>query len=220
MLNLDKETIKRLIALRKSKGLTQEQVAKNSGISRWYINKMENGHIKRLKFDMVINYLYACKADLIEFFTDLEKAVKKNEFNNILSQIKMPADYQIRKKVDRDITLYHTKIQGKIGKAKPLSKESQHKAVIRFGNYRIKIELIQSLAYQVIAKHAPDTTLNPFYRAFVNEIYKQLKKKFLARLCLDKGFDQIIQKWVKKGLRQEILVEIKDVVLNYFIPKQ
>jgi transcriptional regulator with XRE-family HTH domain len=225
MINLDKEIIKRLIALRRSKGLTQEQVARNSGISRRYINKMENGHIKRLKFDMVMNYLYACKADLIEFFTDLEKVVKKNEYNNIISQIKMPEDYRIRKKVDRDITLYHTKIQGKIGKAKPLSKESQHKAVIKFGNYRVKIEHIQSLGYNIIAQSGISTIQNPFYRAYINQLCKAIKKNLSAQKTKfpsfnksDSSYQAIINQWIKKGAREDLLNQIRDEILKYFAP--
>lgn len=223
MLDINQEILKRLIALRKSNHLTQEQLAENSGISRRYINKLENGHIKKLRFNIVLSYLDACQIDLARFFSDLQKYVNDYEYDWIISQINLPKDNRIRNKVLRGIGMYYASIKAIKTKTQPLSKQAIEKAVIKFGNYRSKIEYIQSVGYEIIAQSGISTIQNPFYRAYINQLCKTIKQNLLNKNTSlswleprHPSYQKVINHWIKKGANSDLLSKIRDAILAYF----
>lgn len=221
---LIKELGFRIKRARKDAGLTQNDIAKQINISRRYIIQIEKGKAKNVSIYIILDYLYACDADIPAFFADLQKAVAKKDYESIISNIDMPKDYRLRKKVLRDTELYYHKIHGQKSKTRPLSLSAQQKALSKFGTYRTTIETLEALAYKILAgkeearDQLPSPILNPFYRSFVRQIYKTLKQNRLNNRNLDCGFTPIVERWVKKGLREDLLQQIKDAIIKHFEP--
>jgi|GEM_PF-6701000 len=214
---------KRMKKVRKTAGLTQAQIAQQIGISRQYLNQIENGKAEHVSLNIILDYLSASKIDYGAFFADLQRYVQKKEFYGLLYKIELPKNHKIRRKVIRDIALYYSSIKSAKGKIKPLSRQVLHKAVVKFGNYRTKIEHLQSLGYKVIAQSGISTIQNPFYRAYINQLCKAIKKNFSAQKTKlpsfnksDSSYQTVINQWIKKGAREDLLNQIKDEILKYF----
>ena len=59
---------KRLKSARKRINLTQQQIAEKINLSRQYIIEIEKGQAENVSFNIILNYLDACKVNWGDFF--------------------------------------------------------------------------------------------------------------------------------------------------------
>ncbi|MCX8015633.1 MAG: helix-turn-helix domain-containing protein [candidate division WOR-3 bacterium] len=113
--NFIKHIIAKLKNLRKSARLTQNEVAQRMKLKpksgQSFVARLENGKIKNPSLLTVLNYLDAIGVNWGTFFRELSSLRSKQEHTRLISQVKLPSDAKLQKKLDRDIFLYQTKIQ-------------------------------------------------------------------------------------------------------------
>lgn len=220
---------KRLKLARKKAGLTQEQVAKAIGLTRQYIIQIEQGKALNVSFNIILDFLTACNGQWADFFEELKKVME--EFSQVIDEIGLSDATDLtakqKQKVDRDISYYRMRIDGKKGKAKPLTNLARHQASVKFGKYRIKIGRIEAEIQKKLGELNVPIVQNQGYKDFARECYSILKKENMPRINTDKSsvrirglndkLNQIIEKWLKQGLQKEVLEIIKEMIINKFL---
>ncbi len=86
---------------------------------------------------------------------------------------------------------------------------------IGFTKYRIKIEEIETAVHKTLCELGVQPPWFALYKDFAREYYKTLKRYYgkqrLAERCAE-----IVKKWVKKGLKENIIVKVGEVIERMF----
>jgi hypothetical protein len=106
---------------------------------------------------------------------------------------------------------------------KPLPSQKQERMAIGFTRYRIRMERIEAEVHRLLCELGVQSSMGRFalYKDFARECYGALKKYFGRNPeLLNKTIDEIIQRWLKQGLKEEILLKVKDrTFLVYLNPR-
>lgn len=222
---LSKEIGNLLAGYRKNSHLTQTEIAKRLGLSQKSgpitISRLEKGKFKKLSLDLILSYLTICEKPWHAFFEKLQGIYFAKQHHKIMTQVAPPMHH---KKIDRDVAKYMHSIDSKFSKKqtiKPMSQEKKDKMSLRFGKHRAIIEPIEKEVTYLLGDSGEPYILNQYYKAFAREIYSTLRKiapqkSLPANSALNSKLQPIIDKWVKKGLKQEILEKIKEIPVKYF----
>lgn len=235
-----------LAEIRKKAKLTQKEVGERLGFSGRsgivYMSRLEKGKINNPSLWLILQFLFICEKPWASFFEKLSGIYFTKQHNKVMAQV--PTS-KLFKKVDRDVAKYTHSIDTKFARKqriKPIEPKQKEKMVIDFGKYRAVIEQIEREITLFLGDSGEPYMLNQYYKAFAREIYSSIRKfttkarKFESTKentkdisCPPKAvscsswleLDKIIEKWIKKGLKREILEQIKEIPLKYFenIPK-
>jgi len=105
----------------------------------------------------------------------------------------------------------------RISAKKPLPTEKQEKMAVGFTKYRIKIERIEAAVHKVLCE-LPESGWFALYKDFARECYRILKRYYGKEILSDK-FQAIIRRWVKEGLKEDVLLKVKDATIKVFTSK-
>ena len=101
---------------------------------------------------------------------------------------------------------------------KPLPTKKQEKMAIGFTKYRIRIEKIEAEVHKLLCALSVPTPWFALYKGFTRECYQALKKYYgKNQVLLNKTFAEIIGRWKQEGLREDVLLKLKDTVVSTFI---
>ena len=106
----------------------------------------------------------------------------------------------------------------RIESKKPLPTEKQEKMAIGFTKYRIRIEKIEAEVHKLLCALGVPTTWFGMYKAFSRECYRALKK-YYGNGSLDDKFQTIIKRWIKEGLKEDVLLKVRDATIKAFTGK-
>jgi hypothetical protein len=102
-------------------------------------------------------------------------------------------------------------------KQKPLSEEKRKRMATRFGNYRSKIEPIETAVHALLCQIVIREVDFPLYKAYTRECYRVIQKYFAKQPDVYKQkIAEIDERWLKRGLKPEPLDGIKKTVLAEF----
>jgi transcriptional regulator with XRE-family HTH domain len=96
---------------------------------------------------------------------------------------------------------------------KPLPTEKQEKMAIGFTKYRIKIERIEAEVHKVLCELGVQTPMFVLYKDFARECYRTFKQHW-GKPILNQKLTQIINRWVKEGLKEDVLLKVKDATIK------
>ena len=100
---------------------------------------------------------------------------------------------------------------------KPLPPQKQEKMAIGFTKYRIRIERIEAEVHKLLCELGIPTPWFSLYKGFGRECYKALKKYFgRNQELLNKALTDIVRKWIKEGLKEDVLLKLKEKVVSVF----
>jgi transcriptional regulator with XRE-family HTH domain len=100
---------------------------------------------------------------------------------------------------------------------KPLPTQKQEKMAIGFTRHRIVIERFESEAHKLLCELGVPTPWFSLYKDFVRECYRALKKYYGKNpQLLDESFNKIVRDWVKKGLKEDILIKLKEKIVSVY----
>jgi transcriptional regulator with XRE-family HTH domain len=100
---------------------------------------------------------------------------------------------------------------------KPLPSVKQEKMAIGFTKYRIRIEKIEAEVHKLLCDLSVPTSWFASYKAFARECYKTLKKYYgKNQELLNKNLTEIIKRWQKEGLKEDVLLKLRDKIISVF----
>jgi hypothetical protein len=110
--------------------------------------------------------------------------------------------------------------QKRLEKPKPLTKEKLQKMGTGFLKYRVKIEPIEAKVQKKLGELNVPIVYNQAYKDFVRECYSALKKYYRKNpLLLTQRFAEIMKSWQAQGLKEEVLLKVKDLIIAHFEPR-
>ncbi|MEO0083311.1 MAG: helix-turn-helix transcriptional regulator, partial [candidate division WOR-3 bacterium] len=158
-----KEIARLLVAFRKTARLTQAEMAEQIGLSRKsgkkYISLLETGRIKNPSLGTIILYLDACNVSYETFFNKLSQLRFTQRQEEIMRQVKLPANFRLQKKLDRDTALYAHKIRHQI-----------RKPMLDIDKLKTKIDRELS---KYLSDHQISDDLKPIYQDFADYVLKR-----------------------------------------------
>jgi transcriptional regulator with XRE-family HTH domain len=103
---------------------------------------------------------------------------------------------------------------------KPLPTAKQEKMAIGFTRYRIRMERIESEVHKLLCELGVQSGSGKFalYKDFARECYGILKR-YYGKEPLAEKFQPIIKRWVKEGLKEDVLLKVRDVTIKAFTGK-
>jgi transcriptional regulator with XRE-family HTH domain len=105
----------------------------------------------------------------------------------------------------------------RISAKKPLPSEKQQKMAIGFTKYRIRIEKLEAEVHRLLCDLAVPTSWFASYKAFARESYKTLRKYYgINQELFNKKLSEIIERWKKEGLKEDVLLKLKDKIVSVF----
>jgi transcriptional regulator with XRE-family HTH domain len=105
----------------------------------------------------------------------------------------------------------------RISAKKPLPTEKQEKMAIGFTKYRIRIEKIEAEVHKLLCELGVQTPWFALYKGFARECYRLLKKYYgKNQELLNKTLAEIIERWQKEGLKDDVLLKLKDKIIAVF----
>lgn len=184
-----------LSEIRKKAGLSQKQIAKNIGMAGMsghsYISRLEHGKIKNPSFKTIISYLDACNVSYDTFFTKLSQLRFAQRHQAVMRQVKLPANFRLQKKLDRDTALYAHKIK-------------QQPKLPKLKIEKLKTKIGQELS-KYLSDHQIGDDLKPIYQDFADYVLKRaLNPK--PNPPLD------TKPWQKSGIRPLLLSYINRMI--------
>ena len=89
---------------------------------------------------------------------------------------------------------------------------------IGFTKYRIRIEQFEAEAHKLLCELGVPTPWFSLYKGFVRECFKALKKYYgkAEPEKLAESLNNIIKKWKKEGLKEDVLMKLKERILSVF----
>jgi hypothetical protein len=84
---------------------------------------------------------------------------------------------------------------------------------IGFTKYRIKIERVEAGVHKVLCELGVQSPWFALYKDFARECYRALKRYYGKEILSDK-FQAIIRRWVKEGLKEDVLLKVKDATIK------
>jgi transcriptional regulator with XRE-family HTH domain len=177
-------------------GLSQTEVAERMGLSAKsgykYISRLEKGQIKKSYLDTILNYLDAVGVNWGTFFTELSTVQAREALSKIISQVKLPGNWKLQKKIDRDVTLYATKITG------------VPKTSVTI-NVNLVKEKIKSKVLKLLASHLTDEKLIPTYLDYTWHLFNREMNPNLNPPLINKP-------WEKSGIKPILFSKISQIV--------
>ncbi|MEO0091525.1 MAG: helix-turn-helix transcriptional regulator [candidate division WOR-3 bacterium] len=140
-----------------------------------------------------------------EFFTSLEEKLLRAE-------LKPAILLNIKRTVQKILNAERKRIM-----AKPLKKEKREQMAIGFSEPQVAIEPILNEVRKQLNQIAPDITQIMLYEDFAQEICLALNKYQKNDDLLENALDEIIKRWVKRGIKESDLLKVKDATINAFI---
>jgi transcriptional regulator with XRE-family HTH domain len=221
---ITKEMGSLLADIRKKAHLTQKEVGERLGFSsrsgRVYVSRLEKGGINNPSLWLILKYLNICEKSWSAFFEKLSGIYFNKQHDKIIAQVPTT---KFQSKVDRDVAKYTHSIQTKFSnkqEIKPLAQQEKEKMSVGFGKYRAIIEPIEKEITILLGSSGELPLLNQFYKAFARECYSAIKKSTTKEISVDSAMNiklnQIIDKWVEKGLKREVLEKVKEIPIKYF----
>jgi transcriptional regulator with XRE-family HTH domain len=106
----------------------------------------------------------------------------------------------------------------RISAKKPLPTGKQEKMAIGFTKYRIRIEKFEAEAHRLLCELGVPSPLFSFYKDFVRECYKALKKYYgrVSSEKMEEMLNKIVKDWQKEGLKEDVLRKLKEKVIAVF----
>ena len=105
----------------------------------------------------------------------------------------------------------------RISAKKPLPSEKQEKMAIGFTKYRIRIEKIEAEVHKVLCEIGVQPPWFALYKGFTRECYRVLKNYYgKNQELLNKTLTEIIERWKKEGLKDDVLLKLKDKIISVF----
>jgi|GEM_PF-520835 transcriptional regulator with XRE-family HTH domain len=98
---------------------------------------------------------------------------------------------------------------------KPLPLEKQEKMAIGFTKYRIKIEQIEAIVHKLLCEFGEKPPWFVLYKDFAREYFKRWKQ-YYNKPVLNAKLAEIVQRWVKEGLKEEILLRMGKAIEKLF----
>ncbi len=121
--------------------------------------------------------------------------------------------YGLKKIINNVIRAEIKRIEAK----KPLLSEKQEKMAIGFTKYRIRIEKIEAEVHKLLCEIGVQPPWFALYKGFARECYRTLKKHYGPNQeLLNKKLNEIIERWQKEGLKEDILLKLKDKIISVF----
>jgi transcriptional regulator with XRE-family HTH domain len=106
--------------------------------------------------------------------------------------------------------------QYRLRKQKALPSEKAKKMAGEFLRYRVKIEPIEAEVQKKLGELKVPIVHNQAYKNFIRESFQALKKYFHKdKLLLKQRFAEIIRTYKAQGLKEEVLLPLKDIILRY-----
>jgi len=114
---------------------------------------------------------------------------------------------------------YHTE-EKKIAKKKPLRLEKAKEMAVKYLRSRVKIEPIQAKVSKLLGEHnLADTVWYNSYMNFARECFGKIRKYYIKDpLLLKQQLAEIMKSWQAQGLKEEVLLTIKDIITVHFAP--
>lgn len=214
--------------------LTQKEVGERLGFSgrsgRVYVSRLEKGGINNPSLWLILKFLAICEKPWSSFFEKLAGIYFNKQHDRIMAQVPTTRYY---KKIGRDVAKYTHSIKTKFSEKqeiKPLTQQKKDKMSLGFAKHRTNIEPIEKEIQKLLGELSAPLWSNQFYKAFAREYYSAIKKITTkarkgentkeisvnsASSALNIKLNQIIEKWVGKGLDREILEKVKEITLKY-----
>lgn len=231
---ITKELGNLLASARKKARLTQKEVGERLGFSgrsgRVYVSRLEKGGINNPSLWLILKFLNICEKPWSSFFEKLAGIYFNKQHDKIMRQVPTTKYY---KKIDRDVAKYTHSIRTKFSEKqniKPLTQHQKEKMSLGFAKHRVAIEQIEREVTILLGDTKEPTLYNQFYKDFARECYSALRKFYTPLMDIDKRkekssvnirglkeeLDKIIEKWVEKELKREILEKVKELPIKYF----
>jgi len=96
---------------------------------------------------------------------------------------------------------------------KPLPTEKQEKMAIGFTRYRIRIERIEAEVHKVLCELGIQPRWFALYKDFARECYRAFKRYWMKPI-LNQKLTEIINRWVKEGLKEDVLLKVKETTIK------
>ena len=163
----------------------------------------------------LINSYQKFALEYFEFLATLNKAGMKMVADKYQrAGLKLYLLFKIKKIINSVLRGEIKRIEAK----KPLPTEKQEKMAIGFTKYRIRIEKIEAEVHKLLCDLGVATPLFLLYKDFSRECYRALKRYYGKEILSDK-FQAIIRRWVKEGLKEDVLLKVKDATIKVFTIK-
>ena len=105
----------------------------------------------------------------------------------------------------------------RISAKKPLPTDKQQKMAIGFTKYRIIIEKIEAEVHKLLCELGVQTPWFALYKGFTRECYRALRKYYgTNQEQFNKTINEIINRWQKEGLKEDVLLKLKDKIISVF----
>lgn len=224
---ITKQAGKELANIRKQAQLRQIDVGKRLGFSsksgRVYISKLERGEIENPSMWLILKFLIICEKPWTAFFEKLANIYFNKKHWQIIE--KVPAVFS-DKKTDQAVAKYKHSMDTKFAykqKIKPLTEFQKQKMATGYARHQAVMNKIEREITLFLGDSGEPYGFNQFYKAFARECYSILRKNKPQKIqnsqkkdSVDSVLSVVIGKWVKKGLKREILEKIKEIPIKYF----
>jgi len=103
---------------------------------------------------------------------------------------------------------------------KPLPTAKQERMAIGFTKYRIRMQRIETEVHRLLCELGVQSSMGRFalYKDVARECYGALKKYYGRNPdLLNKTIAEIIQRWQKEGLKEEILQKVKEKTFSVYL---
>jgi len=190
-----KEMAGKLVECRKRANLTQKELGLRMGMKKTSaqstINRLESGVIKNPGVGFILDYLIVCQADWRVFIEIIHRIWSKNHLKELVPQTELPSDTKISKKIDRDASLYATKISGL---PKPIDISTLRDRVER------KVKLF-------LSNHRLDVNFIPVYLSYADKIIDWQRDPKLSLNAVEKQF-------IKSNITPNLFHPVRRIVID------
>lgn len=105
----------------------------------------------------------------------------------------------------------------RISAQKPLPTKKYEKMAIGFTKYRIIIERIEAEVHKLLCELEVPTPWFTLYKDFARQCYQVLKKYYNKDIKkLTQSLNELVTRWQKEGLKEDILMKLKDKIIFTF----
>ncbi|MDH5186045.1 MAG: hypothetical protein OEW70_03165 [candidate division WOR-3 bacterium] len=80
---------------------------------------------------------------------------------------------------------------------------------------QIKIEIFEAAAHKLLCELEVKTSWFSLYKDFTRKC-SQLLKRYYGKEILNRKLAELIQGWVKEGLKEDVLLKLKDKIISVF----
>jgi transcriptional regulator with XRE-family HTH domain len=124
--------------------------------------------------------------------------------------------YKIKKIINSVLMGEIKRIEAK----KPLPTAKQERMAVGFTRYRMRMERIEAEVHKLLCELGVQASMGKFalYKDFARECYGILKR-YYGKEPLGEKFQPIINRWVKEGLKVDVLEKVRDVTIKVFTSK-